>query len=287
MSFRLEKKESVADGIHRVLREQTALALTALMERKGNLSGRIHEARRCLKRIRATLRLVRPHTDADTNDMENMAMRNAGRKLSGARDADVALATFERLVPQMSRLAVVRTRAKLKAAVRHNRRHAIPPGQLAAIALEVRASGHTISLMNFAENGWPLFAPGIRKSYASARHITRALREDTEIESIHDWRKATKRLLHQLELLQSALYKPRRKLLRRLGKLSEILGEHHDLITLAAHPAASKSPVLRGVITLKIARRLKKARRLAKEIFSSTPRTYLASIRAGWNDWRG
>ncbi len=287
MSFRLRRKESVADGIHRVLREQIALGVGALVERKGDLPGRIHEVRRCLKRIRATLRLVRPHTDADTNDMENMAMRNAGRKLSGARDADVALATFERLAPQISRSAAILTRARLKAAVRNSRRHEIPSCQFTAIALEVRTSGHTIALMNFAENGWLLIAPGIKKSYASARHITRALREGADIEGIHDWRKATKRLLHQLELLQSALNKPQRKLLRLLEKLSETLGGHHDLITLAAHPAVSKSPVLRSIITLKIARGLKKARRLAKEIFSSTPRTFLGSIRAGWKDWRG
>jgi CHAD domain-containing protein len=283
MTFRFRKKEGVVRGIHRVVREQTALAVSMLADSAGDLPKRIHEARRCLKRLRATLWLVRTQADEDTGVAENMALRNAGRKLSGARDAEVVLATFERLVPGLSGPGIARLRAALKAAARKT----ISPRQLAAIAATVRASGHTIARMHFAESGWLLIAPGITRSYASARHTARTLRDDTEIETIHEWRKATKRLLYQLELIRRALGKPQRKILRRLEKLCETLGEHHDLITLAAHPAASKSPVLRGVITLKIARRLKKARRLAKEIFSSTPRTYLASIRAGWNDWRG
>lgn len=283
MTFRFRKKEGVVRGIHRVVREQTALAVGLLADRAGDLPKRIHEARRCLKRLRATLRLVRTHMDGDTNDAKNMALRNAGRKLSGARDAEVVLATFERLVPGLSGPGIARIRAVLKAAVRKT----ISPRQLAAIAAAVRASGHTIARMSFAENGWPLIAPGLAKSYASARHTARTLRDDTEIETIHEWRKATKRLLYQLELIRRALGKPQRKILRRLGELCEILGEHHDLHTLATHPATAKSPALKNLIAHELTHRLKLARRLAKEIFARRPRSFLAALRASWNEWRG
>jgi CHAD domain-containing protein len=291
MAFRFRRKESAAEGVRRVVREQTALAVSLLADRAGDIAENIHEARRCIKRLRATLRLVRKWMHEDTNDTGNIALRDISRKLSGTRDADVALETFEQLAPELNGPEVQRIRTLLKEATRRMRRRALTANVLASIATGLRDTGHALVQADFAENGWPLISSGIQESYTRARNTARRLTDDTEATVVHEWRKVTKALFFQLELTRRALAKPQRRLLRQLEKLGLLLGEHHDLetlrITLAEYPGSTKFAALNDLIASELARRLKQARRIAKDIFGGRPRSFVSAIRVGWNEWRG
>jgi CHAD domain-containing protein len=291
MAFRFRRKESATEGVRRVVREQTALAVSLLADRAGDVAENIHEARRCIKRLRATLKMVRKRMDEDTNDAENIALRDASRKLSGARDAHVALATFEQLAPKLAGPDVQRVRSMLKEEVRQTSRRALTVNGLAEVAADIRISGQKIVQAELNENGWPLFGSGIQDSYARARHTARRLKDDTEPAVVHEWRKITKGLFFQLELVRRALGKTERKLLARLEKLGTILGEHHDLDTLrtmlATSPASAKFTALDELIDAEITRRLKRARRIAKDAFEEKTRLFIFAVRTGWNEWRG
>jgi CHAD domain-containing protein len=291
MAFRFQRKESAAEGVRRVVREQTGLAVSLLADRAGDMAENIHEARRCIKRLRATLKLVRPRMNEDASDVANIELRDASRKLSWARDTAVSLSTFEHLSPRLSGPAVPRIRAMLNEACRKARRRALSVNRLAAIAGCVRATGHRIVLADLAENGWPLIATGIADSYSKARHTARRLGDDTDPATVHEWRKVTKALQFQLELVRRALPKARRKTLRHLEKLGVILGDHHDLdtlrTTLAAQPSTAGFRTLDDLITRQLARRIRSARRIAKQAFAERPKAFIAGIRLGWNKWRG
>jgi hypothetical protein len=85
---------SVEDALRRIVREEAQNALDQVSG-EGDLSARVHEMRKTVKKLRGLLRLVRPvFLEARA---ENAVLRDAGQGLSGLRDAAVQFATAEKL----------------------------------------------------------------------------------------------------------------------------------------------------------------------------------------------
>jgi CHAD domain-containing protein len=79
------------DALQREL-EQSIGQVLALSRSHKQLSGKtVHEMRKVLKRVRAALRLVRDAVGKDEYARENALLRDAGRALRAARDAEVML----------------------------------------------------------------------------------------------------------------------------------------------------------------------------------------------------
>ena len=94
-SFRLKRWEAVGEGLVRVVRGRAATAIEALREdAKDNPAAAIHSARKEIKKIRSVLRLARPELGEKTYAAENERYRDAGRTLSGSRDAEVKVETL-------------------------------------------------------------------------------------------------------------------------------------------------------------------------------------------------
>jgi hypothetical protein len=113
MAFQLKAKESLSDGIARNVRRQIEKAIDHLdSNRKPPQGGtRAHEAvpnevRKCFKKLRAAIRLVREELGDDVYREANYCFRDAARLLSEVCDA-------VRLVDAVDKL-----KARLPAAVR-------------------------------------------------------------------------------------------------------------------------------------------------------------------------
>jgi hypothetical protein len=100
MPYRLTDKESVQNGIRRVISEQIERALAELSDEQLDRSLVIHQVRKRCKKIRGALRLVRDGTDLYTAD--NARFRDAARRLSELRDADVMIETYDILTAHFS-----------------------------------------------------------------------------------------------------------------------------------------------------------------------------------------
>ena len=68
----------------------------------------VHESRKCLKRVRALLRLARPALQPETFRSENRRFRDIARALSAARDSQAMLESLAKLEAQ-PRLEVILT----------------------------------------------------------------------------------------------------------------------------------------------------------------------------------
>ena len=100
MAYHFKAKESVPDGIRRIVHDEIDSAVGQLTNHAGNRRSRdeaIHEARKSIKKIRGALRLVQPEL-GQIYAKENGRLGETGRQLSELRDAGAIIEVFDRLV---------------------------------------------------------------------------------------------------------------------------------------------------------------------------------------------
>ena len=101
-AFRLKRKESEKEGIRRVAHGRAEDAVELLRDEDADPVEAVHEARKDLKKLRATLKLVRPALGQQAYGRENARFRDAGRALSDVRDAQVLADTLDALAERFA-----------------------------------------------------------------------------------------------------------------------------------------------------------------------------------------
>jgi|GEM_PF-1554898 len=293
MPYRLRKREPVSDGTKRILLEQTGAIVTALSDRAGEVDERIHDVRKRIKRVRAVLRLVTLKLDRDALEVRESVLRAVARKLAAARDATVALECFEEISVHFTGGAVERIRQLLADAVRVAKRKSLSPDKLLALAGEIRSAVAIFSRVGTVLEGWPALEIGLADSYRTTRKQVRAAFADPDVDRLHEARRHAKWLWEQLRMLRRALPKPIARLLPRLDKFADLLGRYHDFYLLqktlneaSAHGLeVAKFPPLHGCLNREMGKCLKRARKMAAELFALRPKAMLARLHDGWRQW--
>ncbi|HMH48545.1 MAG TPA: CHAD domain-containing protein, partial [Solirubrobacteraceae bacterium] len=224
----------------------------------------VHETRKALKRLRALVGMLRPQLGEPAFARESAALRDAGRRLAGARDAQVMVATLDALLKRQPRRlrrrgGLVGLRESLVAEREQAAARALGDVVMRAEVLdELRAIRRRVS-------GWPLAGPddvealeaGLARIYRQGRRRYRkaASGKGNRGRALHEWRKRVKDLRYAAEMLDlrvpsersgAGRHGPRRRgrggrpaearlvrrLARRADKLAEMLGEEHDLALL-------------------------------------------------------
>lgn len=290
MPYRFRRKETAANGVRRIIREQVAAIISLLADHGNNVANRIHEARRHLKRVRSLLRLVSAAADEKAVAHEDKILRFAAKRLSRSRDAEVCLATFEALASHHKSAANDGIRVLLRE--RSDRAHqtAATPAQLLAIATTVRESGHRLAGIAFSADDWQLISTGLEDAYRDARKMRKLAGKKAGDKELHAWRKRIKRLFFQLDLIRDFLGKSQRRVVKCLDKLGDVLGEHHDLDLLAvcfrdlaAHGIAQDDSSSAEKLASKRRKKLKKCiSKLAKDSFDLGTKSFMAKVKEGW-----
>ncbi|HEV2998444.1 MAG TPA: CHAD domain-containing protein [Solirubrobacteraceae bacterium] len=226
--------EPPGEGLRRIALEQLDLAIELLEGYPGGAEERtVHETRKAIKRLRGLLGLMRQELGPKRHARENAALRDCARRLSGARDSEVLLATLDGLIARdpdelSSSAAVARLRAELlaereaaAAATMHDER----------LRREVIGDLHAIRarLREWEPRERDFLGAGLRRVYGQGRRRLAAARraKRNEVEALHAWRRRVKDLRYAAETLDM------RALARRADRLGETLGEEHDLALLA------------------------------------------------------
>jgi CHAD domain-containing protein len=236
--FRLRDGESVPDGIARIAGAQLDMAIERLAGETGEDKGSaVHEARKSLKRLRATVRLAREALGGTIYRRENRAFRDAGRRLAGARDSQVLLETLDALGERYTD----ELRAESYGAFRETL-----VGQCVAAKArldEGRAETEVLGDLREARarlDDWPLadervdaLAPGFERIYRRGRRAHQKARKNPDSENLHELRKRAKDLWYSAQILRPASPKRMKRVARRAHDLSDQIGEEHDLALLA------------------------------------------------------
>ena len=237
MTYRLSLNDEVGDALRTVARDELEAASRGLGDgHADDPVEAVHDARKRLKKTRSALRLARPAMRGGEYRTENRLLRDRGRALSGARDADVMVETVDALAERFAGQAP----AALFDAVRV---------RLAERAAAVREGAEDDVVRQAAELGtlaarvdeWPLerssadtLVRGLERSYARGRDaFERAERRPTTT-NLHELRKRVKDLWYQERLLGDAWPGMMKANARESKALSRLLGDDHDLAVLEA-----------------------------------------------------
>jgi hypothetical protein len=210
--FAMLPAEGLAGGLKRIALGQLDLAIEMLVTEDGqSLSeSAVHEARKALKRLRALIRLLEDELGEQVFARENAVLREAGRRLSAARDAEVMVATLEDLMRRHpGKLAHRRGVVRLHAAVRAERERVVQQslgdGIAAADALdELRGVRRRVIAWSLSERpGIETVEPALKRLYGRGRRRYRrvALGRGNRTLALHVWRKRVKELRYAAEML--------------------------------------------------------------------------------------
>jgi CHAD domain-containing protein len=286
--FALLPSEQLGEGLKRIALGQLELAAEQLEGQPDSKA--VHETRKALKRLRALVRMLEGALDGADFSIERGTLRDAGRRLAGARDAEVLVNTLDQLLedapPKLARRhGVTELRARLA-----DERDRADARLLGDVTTRMQVLGE-LHALRARVHVWPLaddaglaqLDAGVRGIYQQGRRRYRRAadekRHDAGGRQLHEWRKRVKDLRYAAEMLEreapkngrerKRVRRRRRALERqqqpihtiaaRADELGEVLGQEHDLAVLAARIA--EGGLLRRGTARRLRRQITKRRR--------------------------
>jgi CHAD domain-containing protein len=227
MSAELKSGRTLSKTLHRIVNRRSRRILKKLAA--DDADEFVHEARKELKKIRATLRLARDGLGDKARRKLDRHFKKAGQALAGLRDAKVLMSTATKFhIDHRSRRAAV--------AVSKLRTH-LAPQQPRSMRNrpefeECLASVRDAQAENISWRGirWRDLGDSLTRTCKLGQDAFEDAKKNPSPEKLHEWRKRSKDLLYQLSILKPARPRPISRLIRRLKRLTEKLGDYHDLV---------------------------------------------------------
>ena len=299
MAFQLKATESVSDGIKRNVRHQVEKALDHLSAKgkahrtRASENEGVRAVRKCFKRVRAALRLVREDLGDDVYREENWCFRDAARPLTDVRDAEVFVEIVDELAQQFEEATEPGAFAKIREALLANQqevtRRVLDEHRAFAAVKEiaVRALAR-VANWRIERAGWAALESGLRRVYRMGHRAFALASKNPSVENLHEWRKQAGYLWHQLQLLEGAWTGSEKNLVEQTHHLSTLLGDDHDLAVLremlAADPLAYGGHRMLKRVFAVIDRRREELERqasaLGREVYKDSPEVFTSRIEA-------
>ena len=297
MPYRLTADETVPDGVRRCTREQLDHAI-------GELTSGVHEdpveavhaARKDLKKTRSLLRLARAGIDRQERRRDNKALRDVGRALSAARDAEVMLQALDALadhfVGQVPQSTFEPIRRHLEVERDAARQRMLASGLPEQTAEELKAVRARIDDWPVRRAEWKALEPGLIRSYERGRKAMDIARGEPTVEALHEWRKRSKDLWYHLRTLKPLSPGIVGGQADEAHALSDLLGDDHDLAVLRSTLGRAGGQLavdLDAVIELIDRRREQlqaQAFRLGERLYAESPRAFGRRLHSYWKVWR-
>jgi CHAD domain-containing protein len=237
MPYVFANGEAVDRAVQRCAAEQLDLAIAQLGDGvKTDPVTAVHEARKALKKVRSLLRLARGTLSASERRRMNRALRDIGRRLSPARDAEVMLqavdALSEHYAGQLPKTTFNAIKRHLGAQAKPARDALTNSGLIAEVLEELKAQRLSVDQWALRRGGWQAIGDGLRQSYKRGRRAYRTAARKPKVENLHEWRKRGKDLWYHTRLLEPISPGIMNGQAKESHHLSDLLGDDHDLAVL-------------------------------------------------------
>jgi CHAD domain-containing protein len=235
MAFRFKLNEPVQKGFRRIALEQIERAERELSASE-NAEVATHETRKCIKRVRALLRIGRPGLGEPVYRSENARMREIAALLAPARDRDVLVQTITKLEALPGEVANAALAAVKKLVLESRDREQPNRGESVSKALEGLADARKkFRRLTLKPADFSTIEHGIAQTYRRGRRAFAEAYAGGDDEAFHDWRKSVQQHWRHMTLLSRAWPAYFEARVESARALSQVLGDDHDLSLLIAH----------------------------------------------------
>jgi CHAD domain-containing protein len=287
MSYKFGADEPVREAIARCAREQLDRAVSELSEGINDDPVRaVHSARKAIKKERSLLRLARGTIPAKQRRRENAALRDAGRELSGIRDADVMVATLDSLSGRFVGQLPAKTFDAIREQVKTGRNGASSRSALDSRAVqELGALRLRVDDWKLSRAGLKAIDSGLARSYSRGRKAFAWAQSHRTPEDLHAWRKRVKDLWYHDRLLAALGGPTVRGHAKDAHRLADLLGDDHDLVVLRQELTRDVMPVpvdVDAVVKLIDYRRSElqtEAFALGRRVYAESPKAFRRRMR--------
>lgn len=293
MAPKLQPGFSVSEQVQSGIASMLADARQALTTEARVQATQIHDARTRIKRIRALLALLHVDLGAIRARAEDRVLQAAGRALGPLREAGARLDAFDQLSEHSEQHFPAQWRVLLSQDAERT----------LLLASTKQALGEADALLGSTQlrvAAWPratrdvaALARGFQRSYAAGRRAYQAAVRNPTAKALHKLRRRTKRYQYQLQFLEPVDSKRLRRRRRRAQALSELLGQHHDLVLLGsalADPSGTLGEFASPRVRRALARRERKLRRLAlslaRRVYQKRPRRVAGQLLKRLQRWQ-
>lgn len=307
MSLELLPDENLTDGIRRMASEEAGAALANLDGIGDDPVEAIHDTRKRCKKIRAVLRLVRADLGEKAFQRENRAYRDAARRISAVRDAQVAAETLEGLEEHFDGVLREDVFRALGSFLAERQREVVDrlvhrEGAAEAAREDLAAARERIEEWPLSGDGFDALRGGVLRTYERGRDALSAAYAAgggrKAVERFHEWRKRVKYLWHQAQILRPQWPDLMEPYADALHQLSDYLGDDHDLAGLgelvAAHPGVlfgeTSGEAEEEALYALLAQRQRELRAgahgLGLRLFADQPKAFVRRWEGWWEAWR-
>lgn len=298
MAYRFKAKESVPDGIRRIVREEIESATRELTTASGaKRDEAIHEARKSIKKVRGALRLMQPQLGRAYRE-ENRGLGDTGRQLSEIRDAEAIIEVFDGVVEKYrGQLKPEAIRAVRRGLLRNKRE----TEQKLKVDTIIHRAVSTLKTTATAAEHWPLtadgfqaIAPGYSKRYKRGRQAMEVARKDPRPETFHEWRKRVKDHWYHVRLLESLWTEVLQAREGELKNLETWLGDDHNLFVLqeklqadADRYGGDRNVKLFGNLMADYSKQLREqSLSLGERLYEQKPKALVRDMSKLWDAWQ-
>jgi CHAD domain-containing protein len=296
MAVTLERGTEPVSQAGKLLRRLIRKARRKLENDELDDSG-IHDARKLIKHARATLRLMRATLSRSAYRHESQLLRDAARPLSAARDAKILVEALDGLLHRAPRARRTGGAGRLRRSLQGERtaawRQAVRGRDGARLSRKLLSRARRAAARRPGGTGREALAAGALRTYRRGREALQQARAESSVGALHEWRKQTKYLWHQLQLLEPLWPGMIGELADQTHKLADYLGDDHDLSVLRdkvielgdARGRSEHRALLRLIDRCRTELR-DKAMVLGHRIYGETPAEFEARFAQYWRDWR-
>lgn len=276
-------KFSLATQLHSLALQQVDAALDYATNSTSEPNLAVHETRRCLKRLRALLRLVKEAVGDTIYDRDRRYLRQLGQRLAGLRDAAATAQTLASLQTQAAETLPRKTWQIIRKEVRGRQPRA--EKTLAAVAAKLKVARSRIAHWPLESVDDALLRSALRKSYRRGRRAMKVALAQPQAEHLHEWRKQVNQLRHQWRILQTLNLVAGKERLQVSRALAQALGSYNDLVVLAERlpqlnfaGRETERHTLRQLIQTAQAENETTAGQLGQQLYQVSPKAFLKSL---------
>ena len=292
MAYRIDINKNLGKELTRIGLEQIA-ACQALLGDPQNRDAGVHDVRKGLKRLRALIGLTEPALGAAIARRERIRYRDLGRMLAAARDADVLLRTLEKIDRHFD-LGKAGPTARLTQALREAAAEPPPRAVTKRLRDGLERASVAMAKLDFSAIDAARLADATTATYRQCRRGLRRAQHDTDDETMHQWRRHVQRHWRHMRLLSNAWPAEFDARVEAARRLSQQLGDHHDLALLKAFvratdrrsvPRRDRDAVLQFVAILQ-KQLCRSAWPLGQLLFAEPPTAFRMRFRVYWRSGR-